>query len=87
MRNLVDLIFSPVLSWLTSIYGHIRSLSIPVSRPLDLGRYLGHLSFMGPQWRLLITTVCTLAFIYLIIYLVRTQAGLFLKFKDFIKWW
>lgn len=87
MRNLIDTIFGPVLIWLNNISSSISSLSVPVSRPINFGRYFGHLSFLGPHWITFITTVCTLAFIYFVIYLIKTQSGLFIKFKDMIKWW
>lgn len=87
MRNLIDTIFAPVLGWLNDIYYRLIALSVPASRPLTLGNYFGYFDWLGPHWKLLITTCCTLAFIYLLVYLIRTQSGLFLKFKDFIQWW
>lgn len=87
MKNLIDTIFSPVLLFLSSIADSLRSLSVPLARPLDFGKYLGQFSFMGPVWITFITTICTLAFIYFIVYLVVNNMGLFQKFKDFIKWW
>ncbi|OMD76582.1 hypothetical protein [Paenibacillus odorifer] len=87
MRNLIDTIFGPVLGWLTSISSRLSSLSVPMARPLNLSNYFGYFEWLGSYWMTFITTCCTLAFIYLIIYLVRTQSGLFLKFKEFIQWW
>lgn len=87
MKNLIDTIFSPVLVFLTTIADALRSLSVPVARPLDFGKYFGYFSFLGPIWITFITTACTLAFIYFIVYLVTNNMGLFLKFKEFIKWW
>ncbi|MNL24520.1 hypothetical protein D3C87_1459550 [compost metagenome] len=76
-----------MLGWLNDIYYKLTALAVPASRPLSLGRYFGVFDWLGPQWKLLITTCCTLAFIYLVVYLIRTQSGLFLKFKEFIQWW
>ncbi|MND45548.1 hypothetical protein D3C76_316290 [compost metagenome] len=87
MRNFIDTIFNPVLGWLGSISSGLRSLSVPVARPLDFGRYFGQFSFLGPKWITLITTICALGFIYLILFFVLSNVGLFRKFKDMIKWW
>ncbi|MNW41495.1 hypothetical protein D3C74_186340 [compost metagenome] len=87
MRNFIDTIFNPVLGWLQSISDGLRSLSIPVARPIDFGKYLGHFSFLGSKWITFITTICTLGFIYLILFFIVSNIGLFRKFKDMIKWW
>jgi len=87
MRPLIDTIFNPVLSWLQGIINYIDSLSIPVSRPLNISYYFGYFSLFGDGWEYFIRTVATLAFIYGVSYLVVTQIGLFTKFKDMIKWW
>ncbi|MNC20245.1 hypothetical protein D3C81_1001780 [compost metagenome] len=87
MRNLIDTIFAPVLAWLNGIADRLSDLSVPVSRPLILGRYFGYFSWLGPYWTTFITTTCTLAFIYMIVYFIRSQSDLFLRFKNMIKWW
>lgn len=87
MRNLIDTIFGPVLSWLNNISTSIRELSVPVSRPIDPSRYFGYFSFLGPHWVTLVTTILTLGFIYLVVYFIVTNIGLFMKFKNMIKWW
>lgn len=87
MRNLIDTIFGPVLNWLNNISQSIRDLSVPVSRPLDPSKYFGYFGFLGSHWITLITTVMTLGFIYLLLYLIVTNIGLLIKFKNMIKWW
>jgi hypothetical protein len=69
------------------VYTNINSLSVPVSRPIDLSNYFGWFGLLGPYWQLFITTAGALGFIYLICYLIMSQVGLFSKFKDLIKWW
>ncbi len=87
MRALIDTVFNPVISWLQSIITYIDSLSIPVSRPFNVDYYFGYFALFGDGWLYFIRTVCTLAFIYGVSYLIVTQMGLFTKFKDMIKWW
>lgn len=73
--------------FLNSISESLRSLSVPVARPIDFGKYLGHFSFMGPVWTTFITTLATLGFIYLLMFFIVNNMGLFQKFKNMIKWW
>jgi hypothetical protein len=67
MHSIVDSIMGPLLMWLTQIYDRIRELSVPLGRPLDLGKYFGYFVVLGPQWMMLITQVAFMAFVYLII--------------------
>lgn len=87
MRALIDTIFNPVLNWLQNIYNTILELSVPLARPLPVGSYMGPLATLGPYWVTFITTVCTLAFIYMVTFLIVAYQGVFTKFKDTIKWW
>ncbi|AHM67482.1 hypothetical protein PPSQR21_038440 [Paenibacillus polymyxa SQR-21] len=87
MRNFVDSIFGPILGWLNGIAVSLSDLSVPLSRPLNFSKYFGYFSFLGSTWMTFITTCCTLAFIYLIVYIIKTQWGLILHVKDLIKWW
>lgn len=87
MRNLIDTIFYPVLSWLTGIYTNLDNLSVPLSRPLDVKKYLGIFSLLGPAWTSFIINVLLMAFIYMVCFIIVAQQGLFVKFKNTIKWW
>lgn len=87
MKGLIDTIFYPVLNWLNSILSSIMSLDVPLSHPLDIAKYLGPFAYLGPYWISFVVTVGTLAFVYVICFIVVSQHGLFMKFKNTIKWW
>lgn len=87
MRALIDTIFAPVLTWLHSIQTYISRLSVPVSRPLDISDYIGPFALLGTGWISFISTVCALAFIYIVCFVIVAYQGMFIKFKDTIKWW
>ncbi len=87
MIAIIDTIFEPLLSWLLMIRTHISSLSVPVSRPLNISQYLGPLALFGPYWLTFITTAFTFGFIFLTAYVVMSMQGVLGKFKDTIKWW
>lgn len=87
MIALIDTIFAPVLLWLESIQQSIKSLSVPVARPFDLGQYLGWFRLLGPWWVTFVTTACFLACVYMIAFVIVSYRGMYISFKDSIKWW
>lgn len=87
MRSIVDSVIGPLLTWLIDVYDRIMQLSVPLSRPIDFGKYFGYFTFLGAEWLLLISQTALLAFIYLVAYIVMSNIGLLRKFKDLIKWW
>lgn len=62
-------------------------LSVPVARPLNVDNYFGVFGLFGRGWQDFAETVCALGFIYGVCYIVVTNIGLFIKFKDVVKWW
>lgn len=87
MINLINAIFMPITGWLRDLLYSMSNISVPLARPINFGAYFGYFSFLGPVWITFITTVCTLGFIYFVIYLVMSSTGLYLKFKNSVKWW
>lgn len=87
MRNFIDTLFYPLLNWLNGIYTNLSSLSVPLSHPLDIKKYLGIFSILGPGWVSFIVNICLMAFIYMVCFMIVAQQGLFVKFKNTIKWW
>jgi len=87
MIALIDTIFAPVIAWLVSIQNAIKQLSVPVSHPFNLGQYLGPFQYLGPYWITFITTACFLACVYMIAFIVVSYRGMYISFKDSVKWW
>lgn len=87
MKSLIDTVFKPLLTWLNLVYTNISELKVPVSRPLDISLYLGPFAYLGPYWIAFIGTVCLLAFIYVVTFIIIAQQGIIIKFKDTVKWW
>lgn len=87
MRNFIDTVVSPLLNWLNTVYNSIKDLEVPLSRPLDITNYLGIFAYLGPGWISFIVNACLLAFIYIVAFIIVSQQGLFIKFKNTIKWW
>lgn len=87
MKGLIDTIFGPVRGWLINIFGFIRELSVPVSRPFDPSNYLAPLKLLGPYWFTFVTTVCLFSFIYVVVFLIVSYRGMIISFKGMVKWW
>lgn len=87
MIALIDTIFGPVINWLIRIKEMIRELSVPLARPINISDYLGPFAHLGPYWILFISTGAALGFIYLVAFMITASQGLFIKFKDTVKWW
>lgn len=87
MKPLIDTIFGPVLAWLTNIQNYISELKVPLARPLDISQYLGPFAMLGPYWVTFISTACVLAFIYVVTFIIVLNQGVFIKFKETVKWW
>jgi hypothetical protein len=87
LRSLIDTLFQPLLNWLNLIYTNLHELSVPLSRPLDLSKYLGVFGYLGPAWISFILNILVMAFIYVVCLVIIAQHGLILKFKETVKWW
>lgn len=87
MIELIDTIFFPILNWLATIKNYILEISVPASRPFDISKYLGPFALLGPYWIGFITTICSLAFIYMVVFIINSSSGLYQKFKDAVQWW
>lgn len=87
MIALIDTIFAPLLGWLMDIRSNISELSVPLARPINIGSYMGPFALLGPYWITFITTSAFLAFVYVVAFIIMASNGLFIKFKDSVKWW
>lgn len=87
LQGLIDTIFGPIKGWLSHIVSFIQELSVPVSRPFDPSNYLAPLKLLGPYWFTFVTTVCFLSFVYIVAFLIVSYQGMYIRFKDSVKWW
>jgi hypothetical protein len=87
LHGLIDTICDPVTGWLQYILDSISNMQLPLNHPLDISHYLGVFALLGPAWVSFIINACLMAFIYVVCFIVVSHQGLFVKFKDTIKWW
>lgn len=87
MKNLIDTIFNPILDFIDNISSSLSELSIPLSRPIPIENYLAVFNYLGPYWTAFLISIITMAFIYLVIYIIISQKDLLIDFKNLLKWW
>jgi len=89
LRGIVDTIFLPVLSFLGQIYNTLVSarLSVPTTAKLDVFDFFPYFAYLGNGWTRCIVTAASLAFVYLVLYIVINNLGFLSKLKNLLKWW
>lgn len=86
-QRIIDSIFDPVIRILVAARDHLDAAALVAARGLNLDYFLGPVSMLGWQWRTLILTVATSAFLLLCILTARKVYALYLALKEGVKWW
>lgn len=86
-QRIIDTMLDPVIQILVAARDRLDYVSMVAARGLNLDYYLGPVSMMGPEWRLLIGSVVASAFLILTVLVARKGYGLYLALKEGVKWW
>lgn len=86
-QRIVDTIFDPVIRILVSARDNLDAAALVAARGINLDYFLGPVSMLGWQWRTLIVTVVSCAFLILCVLVARKGYALYLAIKDGVKWW
>lgn len=87
LRDLIDSIFAPVYGFLNFVLLKIQSVSLVASRGLNLDYFLGPVALLGPEWVGLIKTIIACITLLTVVFVSTKGFGLYLKFKEGVKWW
>lgn len=87
MKDIIDTIFDPLIQVLNQIITLFSDLSVPASRGLNISDFLPQIGLLPNGWIIFVETIIMLSVIYMITYVIMAYKGLFLKFKDAIKFW
>lgn len=87
MIALIDTLFYPILSWISSLRDTLLSARVPLSQSLPLDSLFSPVAMLSPSWQLVISNIFMMVFIYLIIYIVVNGVGLLETFRNAVKWW
>jgi len=86
-QRIVDTILDPVIQILVVARDRLDYVSMVASRELNLDYFLGPVSMLGPEWRILVGSVVASTFLILTVLVARKGYGLYLALKEGVKWW
>jgi hypothetical protein len=66
---------------------YLDAASLVAARGLNLDYFLGPITQFGWQWRTLIVSIISAAFLLLTVFIARKLYGVYLAFKQGVKWW
>jgi len=87
LKRIVDTILDPVIQILVAARDRLDYVSMVAARGLNLDYFLGPVSMMGPEWRMLVGSVVLSAFLILTVLVARKGYGIYLALKEGVKWW
>lgn len=86
-QRIIDSFFDPIIEILITARDRLDYISMVAARGLNLDYFLGPVSMLGPEWRALIASVVASAFLIVTILTARKVYGMYLAFKEGVKWW
>lgn len=87
MKNFIDSLFAPATQFLVSIKTSLLQFAIEKNKPIDLDSFFSPFAMMGSSWVVLIKAVLISLFSITVLYLAIGARGIYLYFKEGIKWW
>lgn len=87
IQRIVDSITGPMIETLTRARDYLDMSTEVAARGLNLDYFLGPVSHMGWQWRTLIVSILSSAFLLVCVFTARKIYAAYLSFKEGVKWW
>lgn len=87
VRNFIDAIFSPPLSFLNLMKDMILNAGTVVGKGIDLNNYFGFFSYLPSEWRLVVNSALLSIGLIAVLLLVRAAWDMYLRVKGSLKWW
>lgn len=87
MQEVIDLVFSPVVSVLQQAVAWLSSARLMAFRGININHYLGYVAWLGPTWLGVVQTTITCAYLVALVHVSLAAWGLYLRLKAGVKWW
>lgn len=88
MEEIIDLIFNPAINFLGQIKNYLYNTTQLINaRRLTLDYFLGPVSMISYEWRVLITSIISLLILISTIFVAKKIYTLYLNLKEGVKWW
>jgi hypothetical protein len=87
IRNFVDAIFSPPLTFLELCRDMLANAGTVVGRGISLGNYFGFFGYLPSEWQGVVQSALGSVALLAVLFLVRALWDMYLKVKVSSKWW
>lgn len=88
MEEIIDSIFGPAVTFLEKVKDYlINTENLISARKLTLDYFLGPVSMISSEWRILISSVITTLILITTIFVAKKIYALYLNLKEGVKWW
>lgn len=87
VRNFLDAVFSPVLSFLELLRDVLNDVSLVVGRGINLNNYFSFFNYLPPEWQTVIQSALASIALLASLFIVRSVWDMYLKAKNSIKYW
>lgn len=87
VRNFVDSIFSPPLSFLQLMQTMLDQAGTVIGKGIDLNKFFSFFSYLPPEWQGVVTSALVSVTLLAILLLVKAAWDTYLRVKGSVKWW
>jgi len=87
IRNFIDAIFAPALSFLELMRDMLNNAGTVVGRGINLNNYFSFFGYLPSEWRAVVSSALASVVLLAILFLVRSAWDMYLKVKQSGKWW
>lgn len=87
MGNAIRALFAPGAAFLTLARDRLSDVAMSARVGIDIGKYVAPVRVLGPGFALMIQTLIAGAILAVVLLGARAAFGLYLSFKEGIRWW
>lgn len=87
IKNFIDAIFSPPLSFLTLMRDMLNNAGNAVGKGINLNNYFSFFAYMPSEWQSVIQSALASIVLLAILFLVRSAWDMYFKVKGSSQWW
>lgn len=87
IRNFIDGIFAPPISFLQLMQDMLGNAGTVVGRGISLNNYFSFFGYLPPEWQNVVNSALSSVMLLAVLWLVRSIWDMYLKVKASGKWW
>ena len=87
IKNYIDAIFSPPLSFLNLMQEMLNNASLVAGKGIDLSNYFSFFAYLPSEWQGVVQSALASIVLLATLFLVRAAWDMYLRVKQSSKWW